>query len=90
MGSTSGCAYFTSKPLWYAHYDNNPSFSDYSKYAFGGWSTPSIKQYLGDTTLCSVGVDLNFYWTINYIKRLKSYDLIIFNNDKYYKIKGNC
>ncbi|CAD8159344.1 unnamed protein product [Paramecium octaurelia] len=61
MGSASACAYFTSKPLWYAHYDNSPSFSDYSKYSFGGWSTPSMKQYQGDTTLCNVGVDLNFY-----------------------------
>ncbi|CAD8049465.1 unnamed protein product [Paramecium primaurelia] len=61
MGSASSCAKFTSHPLWYAHYDNNPSFSDYPKYALGGWTTPSIKQYVGDTTLCSVGVDLNFY-----------------------------
>lgn len=43
MGSASSCAKFTSHPLWYAHYDNNPSFSDYPKYALGGWTTPSIK-----------------------------------------------
>lgn len=29
-------------PLWYAHYDNSPSFSDYS--SFGGWSEPYAKQ----------------------------------------------
>ena len=29
-------------PLWYAHYDNSPSFSDFS--AFGGWSEPYAKQ----------------------------------------------
>jgi len=46
-------------PFWYAHYDNDPSFSDFR--AFGGWSTPSIKQYVGDTTVCGVGVDLNWY-----------------------------
>ena len=46
-------------PLWYAHYDNNPSFSDFS--AFGGWSTPSIKQYNGGTDICSASVDLNWY-----------------------------
>ena len=23
-------------PLWYAHYDNDPSFDDYPKYSFGG------------------------------------------------------
>mmetsp|Transcript_78689 Transcript_78689/g.157359 ORF Transcript_78689/g.157359 Transcript_78689/m.157359 type:complete len:351 (-) Transcript_78689:149-1201(-) len=44
--------------LWYAHYDDNPSFSDFS--AFGGWTTPTIKQYQGDTTLCSFGVDINY------------------------------
>jgi GH25 family lysozyme M1 (1,4-beta-N-acetylmuramidase) len=46
-------------PLWYAHYDNNPSFSDFT--SFGGWTKPSIKQYKGTTTLCEGGVDLSFY-----------------------------
>jgi len=57
MGSSysGGSAY----PLWYAHYDNNPSFSDFS--GFGGWSRPTMKQYNGDQTLCNVGVDLNWY-----------------------------
>ena len=45
-------------PLWYAHYDNSQSFSDFK--AFGGWSTPTAKQYQGDTTLCSFGVDKNY------------------------------
>jgi GH25 family lysozyme M1 (1,4-beta-N-acetylmuramidase) len=52
----TGCS---SHPLWYAHYDNNPSFSDFT--AFGGWKTPAIKQYAGDATVCSVGIDKNFY-----------------------------
>jgi GH25 family lysozyme M1 (1,4-beta-N-acetylmuramidase) len=52
----TGCA---SLPLWYAHYDNNPSFSDFQ--SFGGWNTPNMKQYAGDVTKCGVGVDLNFY-----------------------------
>lgn len=57
MGSSfSGGA---SHQLWYAHYDNNPSFSDFR--AFGGWSKPKIKQYAGDRSVCGVGVDLNFY-----------------------------
>ena len=43
----------------YAHYDDNPSFSDFSP--FGGWNKPSIKQYAGDKTECGVGVDLNYY-----------------------------
>lgn len=46
-------------PLWYAHYDNNPSFSDFTP--FGGWKTPAIKQYNGSSTVCGAGVDLNFY-----------------------------
>ncbi|CAG9314774.1 unnamed protein product [Blepharisma stoltei] len=46
-------------PLWYAHYDNNPSFSDFQ--AFGGWSSPAMKQYNGSSTICGVGVDLDWY-----------------------------
>lgn len=61
MGSRSACAKFTDVPLWYAHYDNVASFSDWSSVSFGGWSKPAIKQYKGDTTLCGAGVDLNFY-----------------------------
>jgi GH25 family lysozyme M1 (1,4-beta-N-acetylmuramidase) len=56
---TGGDTGFGDMPLWYAHYDNNPSFSDFS--AFGGWSKPAIKQYAGDVTLCSAGVDKNYY-----------------------------
>lgn len=54
--SWTGCS---SLPLWYAHYDNNPSFSDFVP--FGGWTTPSIKQYNDDTTACGIKVDLNYY-----------------------------
>ena len=46
-------------PLWYAHYDDNPSFSDFV--AFGGWTKPNIKQYNGSSTVCGVGVDLDWY-----------------------------
>lgn len=45
--------------LWYAHYDKNPSFADFQ--AFGGWSKPAIKQYIGDASSCGVGVDYNWY-----------------------------
>jgi len=45
--------------LWYAHYDNSKSFSDFTP--FNGWKTPTMKQYNGDSTLCGVGVDLD--WT---------------------------
>ena len=46
-------------PLWYAHYDKLASFKDFK--SFGGWKRPSIKQYVGDTKVCGVKVDLNFY-----------------------------
>ena len=59
FGSRAACPGAASQQLWYAHYDNNPSFSDFS--SFGGWTKPNIKQYQGDTTLCGAGVDLNFY-----------------------------
>lgn len=50
---------FKDMPLWYAHYDNDPSFSDFK--SFGGWTRPAIKQYAGDVTLCYAGVDKNYY-----------------------------
>lgn len=50
---------FGSYPLWYPHYDYSPSFSDFSP--FGGWSSPSIKQYAGTTSICSASVDKNYY-----------------------------
>lgn len=59
MGSAGACTGVSSADLWYAHYDNSASLSDYNK--FGGWSKPNIKQYKGDTTLCGAGVDLSFY-----------------------------
>ena len=54
-----GSTQFSQYPLWYAHYDSNPSFSDW--YPFGGWSSPAIKQYVGDDYFCSAGVDKNYY-----------------------------
>jgi len=46
-------------PLWYPHWDGSKSFSDFV--AFGGWTKPNMKQYLGDQTVCGVGVDTNWY-----------------------------
>lgn len=57
FGSTSYC-YGSELPLWYAHYDNNPSFSDYKE--FGCWKNPHVKQYAGDVSSCSMGVDKNY------------------------------
>lgn len=59
FGSTD-YEYGSNLPLWYAHYDGNPSFSDWSGLSFGGF-TPFAKQYQGDQTVCSFGVDLNYY-----------------------------
>jgi hypothetical protein len=42
-----------------AHYDNNPSFSDFSP--FGGWGQPAIKQFVGNAVVCGAGVDKNWY-----------------------------
>ena len=55
---TTSFSYGSELPLWYAHYDNSASFSDFS--AFGGWSTPHAKQYQGDVGLCSMNVDRNY------------------------------
>jgi hypothetical protein len=45
--------------LWYAHYDNNPSFSDFS--GFGGWTKPNIKQYWDSVSFCSISADADWY-----------------------------
>ena len=48
--------------LWYAHYDDTPSFSDSWAYTFGGWTKPAIKQYYDHgPASCGVDVDVNFY-----------------------------
>lgn len=59
MGSPSNCAKFSDFPLWYAHYDGIPSFSDFKP--FGGWTKPTIKQYKGTSSLCGASVDLNYH-----------------------------
>ncbi len=55
----SDCTSFSSYPLWYAHYDDSPSFSDSWAYSFGGWSSPAMKQY-NDQGPC-VNVDVDWY-----------------------------
>jgi GH25 family lysozyme M1 (1,4-beta-N-acetylmuramidase) len=54
-----GSTQFSKYSLWYPHYDNNPSFSDWSN--FGGWTSPSIKQYIGTTGICGASVDKSWY-----------------------------
>jgi len=55
----SGWSAMSKYPLWYAHYDNSPSFSDFE--AFGGWKKPAIKQYNGSSDVCGTSVDLDWY-----------------------------
>lgn len=56
MGGWAGGAQFD---LWYAHWNDDPSMSDFSPFA--GWGKGAIKQYVGDTSLCGCGVDLSAY-----------------------------
>lgn len=63
---------FADLPLWYAHYDANPSFSDYCAKlgvgadegclgTWGGWPSPAMKQFEGDASKCGADVDLDWY-----------------------------
>jgi hypothetical protein len=65
----AGCAVGNAGPLWYPHYEQpvQPSFADFSP--FGGWTTPTTKQYddhapNGQSSLCGVGVDSNWAPTV--------------------------
>lgn len=59
VGNYSG---LTQYPLWYAHYDGNPSFGDGPEfYGFGGWSgLPYMKQYDDNGGQCGIQYDLNW------------------------------
>eukprot|EP01013_Petalomonas_cantuscygni_P015230 TRINITY_DN3129_c0_g1_i1.p1 TRINITY_DN3129_c0_g1~~TRINITY_DN3129_c0_g1_i1.p1 ORF type:complete len:234 (-),score=18.79 TRINITY_DN3129_c0_g1_i1:353-1054(-) len=59
MGSDAS---FSGYPLWYAHYDADPSFSDSWAYHFGGWTKPAMKQFADHAdNSCGVSVDRNWY-----------------------------
>jgi GH25 family lysozyme M1 (1,4-beta-N-acetylmuramidase) len=62
LGNDTYCSDFTDIPLWYAHFDKDPSFDDYAKYQFGGWKQPMIKQYIDLTrnTVCGFTVDQDY------------------------------
>eukprot|EP01115_Flamella_aegyptia_P010368 TRINITY_DN45901_c0_g1_i1.p1 TRINITY_DN45901_c0_g1~~TRINITY_DN45901_c0_g1_i1.p1 ORF type:complete len:233 (+),score=45.51 TRINITY_DN45901_c0_g1_i1:32-700(+) len=56
MGSDSS---FSKYPLWYAHYDGSASFSDFT--AFGGWTSPHMKQYNDHSDVgCYTNVDVDY------------------------------
>ena len=57
LGSTWDCC--SQYPLWYAHYDYDPSFKSFKP--FGGWKSPVMKQFKGSTTLCRGTVDINSF-----------------------------
>jgi len=58
MGDSYSYAANKGLALWYAHYDNTPSFYDFVP--FGGWTTPFAKQYAGDVATCGADVDKNW------------------------------
>lgn len=50
-------------PLWYAHYDGIKDFGDFNtteKGGYGGWTLPSMKQFLGDKESCGASIDYNY------------------------------
>jgi len=56
VGGWEGVSSF---PLWYADYDGEQNYNDFSP--FGGWTQPNIKQYAGDEGECGVDIDENWY-----------------------------
>ena len=58
FGNRLACPKVSSALLWYAKYDNSPSFSDFTQ--IGGWTTPAMKQYAGDVQICGVDSDKNY------------------------------
>ncbi|KAH3756411.1 glycoside hydrolase family 25 protein [Pelomyxa schiedti] len=58
MGSDAS---FSSYLQWYAHWDENPSFSDTPKYNnYGGWVTPYMKQYWDAGPCSGIDTDVNY------------------------------
>ena len=56
MCNTSEFAHYQ---LWWAYYDYEASFSDFS--SFGGWTKPAMKQYKGTTYICGTAIDEDYY-----------------------------
>ena len=46
------------QPLWYAHYDGQPNFKDFTP--FGGWEHPAAKQYGDSVGYCGINSDADF------------------------------
>ena len=58
FGSATSCTGHSDLPLWYAHYDDKETFSDFQH--FGGWTSPYMKQYADTHYACGAGVDSNW------------------------------
>eukprot|EP01092_Planopodium_desertum_P001299 TRINITY_DN1189_c0_g1_i3.p1 TRINITY_DN1189_c0_g1~~TRINITY_DN1189_c0_g1_i3.p1 ORF type:complete len:214 (-),score=58.45 TRINITY_DN1189_c0_g1_i3:43-684(-) len=43
-------------PLWFANYDGEPNFNDFSP--FGGWSSPTMKQFSDQGAKCGASYDM--------------------------------
>lgn len=61
LGAKDACQKFVDIPLWYPHYDSQASFADWESSKFGGWSTPTIKQYNGDSVVCGFTMDVDYF-----------------------------
>lgn len=59
MGDSCHVGADKASPLWYAHYDHRPSFSDFQP--FGGWSKPNVKQYWDGVGYCGINADADWY-----------------------------
>jgi len=55
----SGFTGGASHQLWWAYWNGAACTASMS--SFGGWSKYNLQQYVGDTTVCGVGIDKNCY-----------------------------
>jgi hypothetical protein len=54
--SISACSEVADAPLLYAYDDGNASFTGFQ--AFGGWKTPTVKEFILSTVSCNVAVSV--------------------------------
>ena len=60
-------------PLWYSDLDSQQNFSDFQ--SFGGWTSPTIKQYMNAQKSCSVSIDYD------YLDSLRDYEFYASSNE---------
>lgn len=61
FGGEEFCKEFVNYPLWYSHHDQDPSFNDWGKFRFGGWTKPAIKQYDNNIEICDCVINSNYF-----------------------------